>query len=127
MPQDPYGFKDAAPPPSLEGGDASRAMWAGVTSALLGTVGICFCYIPYFFALPLGLYAAWSGYKCIGAAAADGRDRTMATAGMVSGGVASLISGAFVAFWLMYLLFFVLYFVFVFVMIGVAAIAQGTG
>ena len=70
---------------------------------------------------PMGAYAAWRGFAAMNVG--DPRDRTMATAGVVSGGVSALISGMFVVFWLLYLAFIALYFVFIFVLIGAGAMS----
>jgi hypothetical protein len=122
MAQDPYGYVDSAPRGGS--GDAAQAMWFGVAAAMLGSVGICFCYMPYFVSLPLGLYATVKGYRSLGGDSADDtKGRAMATAGMISGLLSSIVSGMFVVFWLMYLLVIVLYVVLAFVMVGAAAIS----
>ena len=100
MSQDPYGFQSAAPT-----GEGSQAMWMGVIASLLTAVGACFCYLPYFVALPLGIYAMVKGSRSMSVESPDGR--SMATAGMVSGGVAAVVSGLFVLFIVTYLLFIV--------------------
>jgi hypothetical protein len=117
MANDPYGFSDDALPSAS--GDATRAMWFGTIAAVLGSVGVCFCYLPYFAALPMGFYGAYLGTKHLGAA--DERDRAMATVATVSGLVSGIVSTGFVLFMLMYIMLLVVYFVFVVVLIGAGA------
>ncbi len=124
MARDPYGYEDTAPPASAEG-DASQAMWFGVTAAMLGSVGVCFCYLPYVVALPMGAYAAWKGYRAVSAAVPPHpKDRAMATAGLVSGTISALVSGMFVVFLLMYVVLVVAYMAMLFLVLG-AGIAEG--
>ncbi len=120
MAQDPYGFPEISGTGGSASSDASTAMWLGMASALLTAVGICACYMPYFVGAPLGFIAAWKGMKAMDGAR-DPRDRTMATAGMVSGLIGGIISGLFSLFILMYLVFILLYFVVIFVFVGLAA------
>lgn len=109
MAQDPYGFTPAAAGSSVGGGSASLAMWLGVGAAMLSSVGICFCYLPYVAAFPMGVAAMWYGSRAMsGASAGDDAGRSMATAGMLSGLLSALISGTFLLFIAAYLL---LYFV----------------
>ena len=127
MARDPYGFEDTAPPASAEG-DASQAMWFGVIAAMLGSVGVCFCYLPYLVALPMGIYAAWKGYLAVSAAVPPHpKDRAMATAGLVSGTISAVVSGMFVVFLLLYALLVVGYIVIVFLAVGAGAFAEGMG
>lgn len=107
MAQDPYGFTPAAAGSSAPAGPASLAMWLGVGSAMLTSVGFCFCYIPYFLALPMGVAAVWYGSQASGARApTDDAGRSMAMAGMVSGLLSAIVSGMFLLFILFYLLMY---------------------
>lgn len=123
MANDPYGFSDEALPATT--GDATRAMWFGTIAAVLGSVGVCFCYLPYFVALPMGFYGAYLGTKHLGST--DARDRSMATVATVSGLVSGIVSTGFVLFILMYVLFLVVYMVMIFVIIGAGAASDGGG
>lgn len=118
MAQDPYGFVEG------NAGDASsaasQAMWFGIASAILASIGICACYMPYFAASPLGIYAAYKGFAALNTAT-EARDRNMATAGLTAGIIAGMVSTMFVLFILAYLAFLLIYFVFVVVIIGAGA------
>lgn len=119
MAQDPYGFTPAAAGSSMGGGPASRAMWLGVVSAMLSSVGMCFCYAPYLVAFPMGVAAVWYGSQSMRTSPADDPGRAMASAGMVSGMLSALVSGAFLLFVALYLM---LYFgILVAALIGAAA------
>lgn len=108
MAQDPYGFTPAAPGSTLTGGSASLAMWLGVGAAMLSSVGMCFCYAPYVVAFPMGVAAMWHGSRSMrDAAPGDDTGRSMATAGMVSGLLSALVSGAFLLFVALYLMLYV--------------------
>jgi len=119
MAADPYGFKEEIAPEA----NVSRAMWNGVIATICAATGMCACYIPYFIGAPLGLYAAWTANQAL-AVAKDERDRTMATAALVTGLVGGLISFAWAAFITMYALFIGLYFVLIFFAIGIGAVSQ---
>lgn len=96
MAQDPYGFRESvAPTAGGGGGEAAVAMWCGTAATMLAAVGPCSCYMTYLLALPLGIYAVYSGFMNR-ESAADAGGRTMALAGMVSGGLATVISALFV-------------------------------
>ena len=118
MAQDPYGYVEAAT--GEASGAASQAMWFGVASAIFASVGLCACYMPYFVASPLGIYAAYKGFQALNVAT-EARDRNMATAGLTAGIIAGLVSTMFVLFILAYVAFFVIYFIFIFLMVGVGA------
>ncbi|MDP2315054.1 MAG: hypothetical protein Q8P41_19295 [Pseudomonadota bacterium] len=124
MSQDPYGFPDAAPSGGA-GDDASRAMWLSLSAALLGSVGICFCYVPYLVALPLGIYGAYLGSRALSAAVEE-KSKAMATAGLVGGILSGLVSGMFALFFLLYALMAVVY-VFIIAAAIAAAAADGGG
>ncbi len=94
-------------------------MWLALTAALLGSVGICFCYVPYVVALPIGIYAAWLGSRAL-ATATDENGRSMATAGLVSGIISSLVNAMFAVFFLFYAFMFVAY-------IGIVIVAIAAG
>lgn len=104
MAQDPYGFDDAAPGASVA--DASRAMWFSVSSALLSASAMCFCYVPYLVAFPLGVYGAWLGSRVLSTNTEPGA-RSMATAGLVAGAVSAFVSGMVSLVMLLYCLFIV--------------------
>lgn len=92
----------------MSGGTASRAMWLGVGSAMLSSVGMCFCYAPYVVAFPMGVAAMWHASRSMREAApGDDTGRSMATAGMVSGLLSALVSGAFLLFVALYLMLYV--------------------
>lgn len=124
MAQDPYGFDDAAPA-GTPTGDASRALWFSVSAALLTSVGMCACYVPYFVAAPLGAYGAYLGSRAL-PLARDDSTRTMATAGVVAGAVSSVVSGMFALVILMYVAFLVIYLAIIFVAVF-AGIASESG
>jgi hypothetical protein len=115
MPNDPYGYAPELPVAT----DLSRLLWSGVISAILSAVGMCACYIPFFVGAPLGLWSAWRGMKAL-ETATDPRDRTMATAAMVSGLLGGLISSAWVMFVLLYALLIVAYMIMIMVFVGAA-------
>ncbi|MDP2308156.1 MAG: hypothetical protein Q8P18_19205 [Pseudomonadota bacterium] len=125
MPTDPYGFEDSAPV-GTSSGDASRAMWFSVSSAMLTSVGMCACYVPYFVALPLGIYGAYLGSRAL-STTTDVNGRSMATAGLVAGIISSLVSGMFALFIALYALVIVAYIAIVFVAIVFAAASGGGG
>lgn len=127
MPTDPYGFEDSAPTGGASGGasgEASRAMWFAVSSALLTSVGMCFCYVPYFIALPLGIYGAYLGSRAL-STTTDVNGRSMATAGLVAGILSSLVSGMFALFIALYALLIVAYLAIVFVAVAFSAVSGG--
>ncbi|MES2644979.1 MAG: hypothetical protein V4850_36165 [Myxococcota bacterium] len=126
MAPDPYGFEDSAPTGGSSGDDASRAMWFSLSSALLAAVGICGCYVPYFAALPLGIYGAYLGQRALSTTTlTDTNGRSMATAGLVAGIVSSLVSGMFTLFAIFYALFLVLYMGVIFAAIAAAGASGG--
>lgn len=83
---DPYGYAD---PNAASAGQASQALYAGVFALICAAVAPCLCYMPYLAALPLGGYAIFVGSQ---AQRGDPSERTMATAGMLAGGVAAVLS-----------------------------------
>lgn len=102
MAQDPYGFRESVIPTTGGGGDAAVSMWCGTAAAMLAAVGPCSCYMSYLLALPLGIYAVYSGYMNR-EPGGDAGGRSMALAGMLSGGLATAISAVFVFFMVAYL------------------------
>jgi uncharacterized membrane protein len=124
MAPDPYGFEDSAPTGASSGDDASRAMWFSVSSALLAAVGMCFCYVPYFVALPLGIYGAYLGQRAL-STTTDTNGRSMATAGLVAGIISSLVSGMFSLFIVLYAMFIVAYIAIVAVFVAAAGASGG--
>lgn len=108
MAQDPYGFTPAAPGSSIAASSASLAMWLGVASAMLSSVGMCFCYLPYVVAFPMSVAAVWHASKTLnGASPGDDSGRSMALAGMVSGLLSALVSGAFLLFIALYMMLYI--------------------
>jgi len=124
MAPDPYGFEDSGLTGGASGDDASRAMWFSVSAALLSAVGMCFCYVPYFVALPLGVYGAFLGQRAL-STSTDINSRSMATAGLVAGILSSLVSGMFSLFILLYGMFIMAYLAIVFVAVAVAGASGG--
>lgn len=87
---DPYGYVETAPSYS---GQATQAMYAGVFALICAAMAPCLCYIPYLAALPLGGYALYAGSQVRGGTdALAGAESSMATGGMIAGGVAALLS-----------------------------------
>jgi hypothetical protein len=119
MAHDPYGFPESAPTAG-DPSDASRAMWYALGSGLLGSVGICFCYLPYLIALPMSVYAVFLGNRALRTATTDD-GRAMANGGLTAGIVSACVSGIFALFFLFYALFMALYFI----VIVVALAASG--
>lgn len=120
MAQDPYGFDESAPATG-RADDAPRAMWLALGAAFLGSIGICFCYLPYLAALPMGIYAAYLGSRALNHAK-DEPTRTMANAALVSGMLSTGVNAMFSLFFLIYALMMIAYMgIFFVAMIGVAA------
>ncbi|MFZ5478582.1 MAG: hypothetical protein ACOZNI_17560 [Myxococcota bacterium] len=117
MSTDPYGYPETLPP------DGSKTLWTAVTAMILTSIGICACYVPYFVAAPLGIWAAIRANAAM-AAATDPRDRLLASASLVMGAVSGLISGMFSLFILMYAAFVALYVVVVFAAIGMGIASE---
>ena len=87
---DPYGYTETAPSTS---GQASQAMYAGVFALICAATAPCFCYLPYVMSLPLGGYALYAGSQVRrGDDALATAESSMATGGMIAGGVAVLLS-----------------------------------
>jgi hypothetical protein len=117
MSTDPYGWNDTG----AKADDASRAMWYGVSAAVLASFGPCLCYVPYFAALPLGIMALVSGSRALrGGGPTDENERAMATAGVLSGATSSALGAMVIVTALLYVAFLFLYFVII-----VGAIASG--
>lgn len=117
MAADPYGFPEAAPAGGSPG-DATTALWTGVGALILGAIGPCACYLPWFLALPLSVAAVYHGARAMKSpdvASAEGL-RSAANAGFVGGLVALVLS-------LLYFLLFAVYLVYMLVLFG--AIAAG--
>lgn len=125
MAQDPYGYSDSAAGGGDLSTDASTAMWLGIAATTLGSVGVCFCYVPYLIALPLGIMALFRGWKVYNTAKEGTSERTMASAGLVAGALSSGVSGMFVLFMAMYVLLILVYMVLIFVMVGAGAASGG--
>jgi len=124
--QDPYGFKDSGPVALDAAGasaDAARAMWLALGAALLGSVGICFCYVPYLIALPMSVYAAFLGNRALRAVTTED-GRALANGGMVGGVVAACVSAMFSLICLLYLGFIIVYFGVIVAAVGAAATQQ---
>jgi hypothetical protein len=81
MAQDPYGYTESVS--TSPENAASTAMWSGVISVICAMMGPCMCYFPYMIAWPLGAYAMYSGYAAY--QNAQGHERNMAMAGLVTG------------------------------------------
>lgn len=65
-------------------------MYAGVFALICAAVAPCLCYMPYLAALPLGGYAIFVGSQA--QRSVDASEKAMATAGMLAGGVAAVLS-----------------------------------
>lgn len=90
MSADPYGFAEA---PAASAGAATQALYSGVLALVCAAVGPCFCYAPYLVALPAGAYAVYKGAKVpSGRDELSSAEKSMASAGMVAGGVAAALS-----------------------------------
>lgn len=115
MPQDPYGFPDAAPAGAgagTAGGDgvdpaAMTSMWSGVISTVCAAAGPCLCYAPYLAALPLGVYAIYTGVQTR-KVASDDASRSLGMAGIVSGAFGAGISALFLLAVMAYVAFLIL-------------------
>lgn len=81
MTKDPYGYAASAAPT----GNASQALWSGVGSLVAAMVAPCLCYLPFLLAIPLGGWAMWSGWGA--RQSADPNERSLAWAGMITGGL----------------------------------------
>lgn len=96
MAQDPYGYPTAAPT-----GNASVALWAAFGALMLALIGPCSCHMTSLLAIPIGVYAAWSGLGAREGGSPESRE--MALAGMLGGGLATLWSLLWVALIALYL------------------------
>lgn len=126
MAQDPYGFKDSGPVALDATGasaDATRAMQLALCSALLGSVGVCFCYVPYLIALPMSVYAAFLGNRALRAVTTE-EGRALANGGLVGGILAACVSAIFSLFFLLYLGIMVVYFGAIVAVLGAASTQQ---
>ena len=104
MAQDPYGYQsDAGATPV----NPSMAMWAGFFATMLAMVGPCTCYVTSAVAIPVGIWALWSGVKARDAATTNADQREMALVGMLSGLLSSLWSFLWVALIAAYILIYV--------------------
>lgn len=102
MAQDPYGYPEAVPGQEMDA--ATTSLWTGIGALVLGAISPCCCYISWLPALPLSVYALWKGSKATNAA--NGHERTAATAGMVSASIALVFSLIFLSIWVFYGLYF---------------------
>lgn len=125
MAQDPYGYNDSADGGGDLSTDARTAMWLGIAATTLGSVGVCFCYVPYLIALPLGVMALLRGWKVYNVARLDSPERNMASAGLVAGAMSTGVSAMFVLFMLVYVCFLILYFGVIIAAIGAGAAGGG--
>lgn len=118
MAADPYGFPEAAPASGTPG-DATASLWTGVSSLILGAIGPCLCYLPWFLALPLSVAAVYYGARAMKSTDVSSSDglRAAANAGFVSGLVALLLS-------LLYVVLFVVYLVYMIVVFGAIAASE---
>mgnify|MGYP003336302600 FL=1 len=126
MAQDPYGYTDSATGGGDLSADARMAMWLGIAATTLGSVGVCFCYVPYVIALPLGVMALMRGWRVYNTAKLESPERQMASAGLVAGAMSTGVSAMFVLFLIVYICFIVLYFGVIIAAIGAGAASGGS-
>ena len=86
-------------------------MWCGVSALICGAAAPCCCYLTWLPALPLSVAALWLGVQAQSVPALTRSESTSATAAVVSGGFALVLS-------LVFMVLFVLYVVYAAVLVG---------
>jgi hypothetical protein len=101
---------------------ATTGLWTGVASMGLAMIGPFTCYTSYFLSLPVALvsvYSSWRAYDAVRGLESARAERTMAIAGLASGGLTALFGAMWAMLFAIILFFYGL--MFVLAMIGAAA------